>query len=272
MIELLYLDFFRNAIFISITLSILFGILSFFVIMKNMTFLGAGISHAAFGGVAFGIFAGIDPFISSIIFCVIVAILIGKITKKGEISADAGIGIFFSFSMALGAIFIALKKEYTFDLMGYLFGNILGVTSYDNIKAIITLIIFLPFIFIFFHKLLFVTFDEDVARVSGINSDFYDTILFIMMAVIIVVSIKIVGIILISALVVLPASFGKLFSKNFRYILLISVIYTLLNMITGLFLSYYLDTPTGATMVVLATIVFFTTSAIFNLNKRLRAN
>lgn len=255
--DLFSMEFFRNAFMMSLLLSLLFGLLSFFIIMRRMAFLGAGIAHTAFGGVALGILLGIHPFYTSVVFCVVSAILIGKLVKSGNISYDTGIGIFFSFAMALGALFIAIKKDYSFDLAGYLFGNILGVGQVDLLLVLGTVLIFILFLVFFFQKILFMTFEERVASVSGVNIDYLDTVLLIFLALIIVVSIKIVGIILVSALVVLPASFGLLLSKDYRKVVVGSIFYTLIIMIGGLILSYYLDFPTGATMVVVGTCIYF---------------
>ncbi|MBP7735408.1 MAG: metal ABC transporter permease [Spirochaetes bacterium] len=257
MIELFQLHFFRNAFIMSFIVGILFGILSFFVVMRKMSFLGAGIAHTAFGGVALGVLIGIDPFLTSLAFCTAAAILIGKLVRFGRISFDMGIGIFFSFSMALGAIFLSLKKGYAFDLMSYLFGNILAVTAADNVIALAVLAVFVPFIIIFIHRILFMTMDEEVAAVSGVRTEVLDTLLLIFLAGIIVISIKIVGIILVSALVVLPASFGLLLSRNYRKVIMIGIVYTVAVMVGGLFLSYYLDTPAGATMVTAGTVIYF---------------
>ncbi len=257
MIELFQLHFFRNAFIMSLLLGVLFGVLSFFVVMRKMSFLGAGIAHTAFGGVALGVLLGIEPFLTSFAFCVAAAILIGKLVRYGRISYDAGIGIFFSLSMALGAIFLALKKGYSFDLMSYLFGNILGVTPRDTLIALVTVVIFIIFIIIFLHRILFMTLDEEVAAVSGVQTGTLDTILLIFLAAIIVTSIKIVGIILVSALVVLPASFGLLVSKNYRKVILAAILFTIVVMTGGLFLSYFLDLPAGATMVTAGSALYF---------------
>ncbi len=257
MSHLFALEFFRNALIMSLLLSGLFGLLSFFIVMRKMAFLGAGISHSAFGGVALGILIGVNPFFTSLIFCVGVAVLIGRLVRQGRVTYDTGIGIFFSFTMALGALFIALRKAYTFDLAGYLFGNILGVTQLDLILTVIVAILFISFILLFLPKLLFMTFDERTAEVSGVPVHRLETLLLISLAVIIVVSIKIVGIVLVSALVVLPASFGLLFSRNYRHVLLISVVFTAGMMSGGMGLSYLLNSPTGATMVVLGTLCYF---------------
>ncbi len=257
MLELFALTFFRNAFGMCVLLSILFGILSFFTVMRKMSFLGAGISHTAFGGVALGILLGINPFFTSLAFCILAAVLIGKLARHGNITYDTSIGIFFAFSMALGAFFIAIKKAYQFDLSGYLFGNILGVTLFDTITVLVVLSLFIPFIFIFLQRIMFMTFDAEVAVVSGVKTSFLDTLLLIFLAAIIVTSIKVVGIILVSALVVLPASFGLLLSKNFRIVILAGILYTMVIMVGGLFLSYGLGTPPGATMVIGGTLIYF---------------
>lgn len=268
MADLFHLQFFRNAFAMSVVLSVLFGVLSFFVVMRKMSFLGAGISHTAFGGVALGVLLGLNPFITSFAFCVAAAILIGRLVRYGRISYDMGIGIFFSFSMALGAIFLSLKKGYAFDLMSYLFGNILGVTAADTLIALGALALFIPFIMIFMRRILFMTMDEEVAAVSGVATGALDTALLVFLAGIIVVSIKIVGIILVSALVVLPASFGLLVSRRYGIVLLWGVIYSLVIMIGGLFLSYALDTPAGATMVTAGTLLYFAALAAFRIARR----
>ena len=265
MSELLTLPFFRNALVMSLLLAGLFGLLSFFVVLRKMVFLGAGIAHTAFGGVALGILFGVNPFYTSLMFCVGSALFISRMVRSGSLNYDTGIGIFFSFSMALGALLIALRRAYTFDLSGYLFGNILGVSSFDLVITAFVTFGFGLFVILFLQKLLFVTFDPCVAEVSGVRIHWIESLLLIFLAIVIVVSIKMVGIILVSALVALPASFGLLLSRGYRTVLLISVLFSLLILIGGLFLSYLLDTPTGATIVVLGTGLYFISFSVKSL-------
>ncbi|NQT24847.1 metal ABC transporter permease [candidate division KSB1 bacterium] len=262
MSELLAMSFFHNALCMSLLLSGLFGLLSFFVVLRKMVFLGAGIAHTAFGGVALGILLGVNPLYTSLGFCVASAILISRLVRSGNVNYDTGIGIFFSFSMALGALLISLRRAYSFDLSGYLFGNILGVSAFDLVITCITAALFALFFSLFFQKLMFITFDPLVAEVSGIRVQWIETMMLIFLAVIIVVSVKMVGIILVSALVALPASFGLLLSKRYQIVLVISIFYAMTILIGGLFLSYTLDTPTGATVVVLGTFLYFITFII----------
>lgn len=268
MIDFFQTSIFLNGIIISLLLSVLYGLISFFIVQRKMVFLGTGIAHTAFGGVALGIVLSINPLISALLFCSFTAIIMSNLVRSGRINYDAGIGIFFTFSMALGSILIALKKAYTFDLSGYLFGNILGVTSLDILFSIIGLILFVGFLSINFYKLIFITFDEEVAKISSIPVLWLDSILLVFLALIIVLSMKIVGIILVSALVVLPASFGKLFSKRYQGVMIYSIIYTIFMMVGGLFISFYLNTPTGATMVVFGTLIYFISFCIIRVTHK----
>jgi zinc transport system permease protein len=268
MLDLLGFGFFRHALLITAILGIIFGVLSFFVVLRKMAFLGAGISHMAFGGVALGILLGIHPFFSSMVFCMISALIISRIARTERISYDSGIGIFFSFAMALGVVFLAVKKAYNFDLSGYLFGNILGVTNTDLWMISIYSLLFIPFIILYFQKLLFFTFDEQVAKISGIAVMWLDIALLVLLAAIIVASMKVVGIILVTALTVLPASFGMLFTSQYKKVILISIAYCLFIMVGGLYLSYVLNSPAGATIVVSGTVIYFLALVIVHAKAR----
>lgn len=257
MSNLFQFAYFQNAFLIILILSILYPILSFFTVTKRLTFMGAGVAHTAFGGVAIGIFFDINPVLSALVFAIFCALAIGHLVRIGNTSYDTGIGIFFSFSMALGALLISLKKAYTFDLQGYLFGNILAVTRTDLILALTVLVLFLIFLYVLFHRLLFISFDPVVASVSGVSEVLLENLLLMFMAAIIVVSIKMIGIVLVSALIVLPGSLGLLLSKGYKQVIIIGIIYTIIISLSGLFLSNLFDLPPGALIVTLGTFLYF---------------
>lgn len=252
MIELLSRAYFQNALIVCVVLGVLFGFFSFIVVLRKMSFLGVGIAHSAFGGVALALLIGISPFWVTLAFCVATALVIGSLEKRTKLSYDSVIGILFSFTMALGAIFLSLKKGYTADIMGYLFGSILGVSNFDKYAALAVLVVFVPFMVLFIKRILFVSFDKDVAEVAGIRTKLLETVLLTLFAAVIVVSIKIVGIILVSALVALPASFGLLVSKNYRSVIVVGIVYATLSMLGGLAASFAFDLPAGASIVALA--------------------
>ncbi|MBN1150769.1 metal ABC transporter permease [candidate division WOR-3 bacterium] len=266
--EILNYPFFKISLLTAVLSGILFGVISFFIYSKKLSFLGVGISHAAFGGVAVGIFFGIDPFISALVFCLLTAVIIGKISKSAKISVNTSVGIFFSLSMAIGAVFVSLKKGYSFDLSGYLFGNILSVSWKDAFSFALADLIIVPFSILFLKKIIYLSFDEESARISGVKTELLNYSLLVALAFVIVLSIKIIGIILVSALVILPGSFAVLVSRNYKPVIFISVLFSVITMTGGLFLSYYTDTPSGATITILASSLYFLSIIISKLREK----
>jgi zinc transport system permease protein len=255
--EILSYPFFQKALLAGSMVSILCGLISVFVMLRRMSFIGAGISHAAFGGVAIGFFFGFNPTISAVIYAILTAFFINQVVKRGKISEDTAIGIFFSASMAIGVIFIGLTKNNTVDLFGYLFGNILTVETGElNIMLFSFLIIFV-FILLNFKKLYITSFNEELAYVSGVDTKRLALYLLILLSFVIVLSMKVVGLILVSALLVIPAACAKMVSRNIIFMTLISVFTAILSTITGLFLSFYLNLPSGGTIVTVLAILFF---------------
>jgi hypothetical protein len=174
MTEWLHLGFMQNALAAGILLSIVLAVVSCFVVLRRFSFIGVGVAHSAFGGVALGALIGVSPTLSAIVFAVCVANAIGIVGNQQRLSADTAIGIFFSLAMALGVIFIGLSNAYNVDLFGYLFGNILAITHQDILVIAILGSLVLASIWLFFKELLFVAFDSEVAHVSGIPVMFLD--------------------------------------------------------------------------------------------------
>ncbi len=232
------------------------SILSFFVIVRRLAFAGMGISHAAFGGVAIGIAAGVNPIVTAGGFCVLVATGIGWFSRKGRLHEDAVIGILFSASMALGVLLIRLANAYNQDLLSYLFGSILAMSWTDVVILAAMTLFAVAFLVLFFKELLFFSFDEETATASGVPVRFVYYGLLITMALTIVVAIKLVGIILVSALIVIPGATGLQLSRNYRGVLLVSLFVGLASIAGGLFLSFGFDVASGA-MIVMVMFAFF---------------
>lgn len=227
------------------------SIMSFFVIVRRLAFAGMGISHAAFGGVAIGIAAGVNPIVTAGAFCVGVAGGIGWLSRKGRLHEDAVIGILFSASMAFGVVLIAVAHAYNQDLLSYLFGSILAMTWADVTILAVLSVLAVAFLIFFFKELLFFSFDEETAAASGVPVRFVYYGLLITMALTIVISIKLVGIILISALIVIPGATGLQVSRNYRVVVLVSLASGLVSTIAGLYLSFRLPVASGATIVLI---------------------
>lgn len=267
MIDLLQHQFMQNALIAGVMLSIVLAVVSFFVVLRRYAFIGVGIAHSAFGGVAIGSLLGIPPILAAIVFAGIVANAISFVSKQKRIGVDTAIGIFFSLAMAIGVICIGLSDVYNTDLFGYLFGNILAISRWD--LAIIAGLggAILLSVFLFFKELLFIAFDPEVALVSGMPVTFLDHFFLTILAITIVISIKITGIILVSALLVIPGAAATQIFNHYSRIIVASIVIALFSTVGGLVISCYLNIASGATIVVLASIVFFISFAIGNIRK-----
>lgn len=225
------------------------SVISFFVVVRRLAFMGMGISHAAFGGVAIGLATGVDPVLAAGGFCTLVALGIGWLARRGHMHEDTTIGILFTVAMALGVVVVSLAHVYNMDLMSYLFGSILAMRWNDVIVLAVLAVLALAFIALFFKELLFVAFDEETATASGLPVRLVYYGLLVTMALTIVVSIKLVGIILVSALLVVPGATGLQLSRNYRGVLVGSMLTGLASVVLGLFVSDWADIASGATIV-----------------------
>ena len=266
MLEIFSTTFMQKALFVGVVISLLCGLISVFVVLRKMSFIGAGISHAAFGGVAIGFLVGINPVITAVLYAIAAALGIEFVSRKGKISEDVSIGIFFASSMALGIVLISLSKEYTIDLFGYLFGNILAITSGEVLLSVILSVIVIGVILLFLKEIFITTYNEEIARVSGISVRAINVLFLVALAVSIVVSIKIIGIILISALLVIPGATAQLFAKNLYFMIIASCGVAVISTILGLILAYQFDIAPGGSIVLTATAIFF--MALFLKRKR----
>lgn len=256
MFEILSLPFMQRALIAGILVGFLASYYGVFIVQRGLGFLGSGLAHAAFGGVALGILLETEPIWVAVPFTVLVAIGITWVKDKTKLGGDTTIGIFFSVSMALGIIFIFLKRQYSSDAFNYLFGSILSVTLLDIVVPIILIIITL-FLFPFWKRWAYSSFDRELAQADRIPVQFDDYLLSILIAVTIVVSIKVVGIVLIAAFLVIPPAASRLMNKSFSKMTLASIIIGISTALVGLWISYYMNVPSGATIILLQAAVFF---------------
>lgn len=256
MTEFLSFQFMRYALVAGLIVSIMCGAISNLVILKRLSFLGAGISHAAFGGVALGVLLGIDPLYTGLAFTWLLTMLIGYVSREGHLSEDTAIGIAYVAAMALGTIFLGFAHSYNFDVFGYLFGNILAVTESDLVMATVLGGLVLLILGVFHKELIFLAFDEEMAQVVGLPVRFLYYLLLSVMALTVVIAIKVVGIVLVSALLVLPGATSFQLTKNIVPMVALSLVCGLLSTLSGLYLSYTLDLASGATIVLTGTLLF----------------
>jgi zinc transport system permease protein len=255
--------FLQQALIAGVVVATLCSVLSVYVVLKRMAFIGQGISHAAFGGIALGLV--ISDRLSSpeawrnivtAVFCVGVGMLIAGASRRGKLSADSAIGIFLAVSMALGVILISLRHQYTADLMTYLFGSILAITVGDVWAAAILAILVLVFVALLYKELLYYSFDEEMAAASGIPVGALHYLLVGVLALTIVVSVKIVGVVLVSAFLVIPGAAGKLLGLRFGPMMAAAVGVGVVSTVAGLYASHVMQVPSGAAIVAVQFIVF----------------
>ncbi len=233
------------------------GAVGVYVVLKGLSFIGAGIAHASFGGVAIGVALGINPVWSAVVFCIGVAWAIAGVTKNGRVKQDIAVGVFFASTMALGILIIGLFKHYEVDLFGYLFGSITAVGAADLWTIAGAAIGIMACIAFFYKDLLFITFDYESARVSGLPASRLYYLLMTLIAVAIVISIKTVGIILVSALIVTPAASAYQLVESFRAMMMLSIALGVLATVAGLFIADAINIEPGACIVLLTTLIFF---------------
>ena len=263
MLEMLSYEFMQRALIASVIIGLVCSIIGVFVILKNLTFIGAGTSHAAFAGVALGYLISFSPLFLAILFSLVTVWVVGYLSKMGYLKLDASVGIFYSLTMALAVLFIGLMKVYNAEVYGYLFGSILSVTKMDLSIILILGTVVLFIVYLFFKEFHFITFDEEMARASGIPTNWLSFLLFTMIALTIVISLKSVGAILVFAMIVTPAAAAYQLTYSMIRMFLYSALIGIGSSVGGVVISYLFDLPSGATTVLFVAVVFFL-SVIFS--------
>jgi zinc transport system permease protein len=254
--EMLSYTFMQRALLAALLVGLICSGVAFFVVLKRLSFLGVGVSHTALGGIAVGLVAGVNPILTGSLFAVAAAVVTGSISRLGRFHEDTVIGVFYAAGMAFGITLISSAKGYYPELFSLLFGNILAVSAADLRLLSFVLLGTALFLSLFFKELLALSFDEEMARAGGVPVNALYLGLLAVMALTVMVSVKLVGIVLASALLVIPAATGYRLSSNYRTMLAVSLICGATGSVGGLVLSYYFRVPSGATIVLAMTILF----------------
>lgn len=262
MLEMFEFPFIQRALLAGIFIGFSASYYGVFVVQRRISYIGSGLAHAAFGGVALGLLMGIEPLITAVPFTLLIAVLTVYLKENTKISTDSIIGILYSVSVALGIVFLALKENYSADAYTYLFGSILTVTNSDIWMSVLLAISTVLTFKLYWGRWAYSTFDSELAKSDKLPVLVDDYILMLMTAITVVLAIKIVGIILITAYVVIPASFARQISKSFLSMTVISIVMGVLSSIVGLIISYHLDLPSGAVIIILQVVIFLISAAI----------
>lgn len=248
--------FLQNALLAGILASIVCGIIGVIIVEKKLVMMSGGIAHTSYGGVGLGYLLGFEPIIGAFLFSICAALGIGYIKRKGGVRSDVIIGLFWSLGMALGILFIALMPGYPPDLSSYLFGNILSVTKSDlYLMVCLTLIVTLVIVSLFNNWKAYL-FDEEFASIIGIRTAFLEYLLLVLIAMTVVVLIRVVGIILVLALLTAPAATAGMLTSNLKSRMIYSVLFGSIFCIAGLWISYEMNIASGAVIVILSVICY----------------
>ncbi|MCC7565599.1 MAG: metal ABC transporter permease [Methanomicrobiaceae archaeon] len=256
MLSVLGYEFFRNALIAGLLASIACGVIGTYVVVKRMVAISGGISHAAFGGIGLGYYLGIDPIAGAVLFTVGAALGMGMLQFRARQQIDTLIGAVWAAGMAIGVLFVSITPGFAPDLFSYLFGNILLVPAGDiRLMALLAAVILLV-VAVLYQELLAATFDEEYAAIMNLPVERLVLLLLALIALTVVMLIRVVGIILVIALLTLPAAISRQYTSRLKAMMLISVFLGIAFTMGGIWLSYLLDIPSGATIILIGSAAY----------------
>ncbi len=251
-IEILQFGFMRNALLAGILVSIACGIIGTFVVVKRIVFISGGIAHTAYGGIGLGYFFGFNPVLGAVLFSIAAALGMGAVQRKTHQRVDTIIGVIWAIGMAVGIIFVDLSEGYKVDLMSYLFGSILAVPSGDLWLMLVLDIIIIALVTLFYKELLAISFDEMFAMVENVPVDAIYMMLLCMIALTVVMMMRVVGLIMVIAMLTMPAAISGQFVKDMKKMMVMASILGMIFTTVGLFLSYSFNLTSGATIILVS--------------------
>ncbi len=268
MVEALQYGFMRNALLAGVLVSIACGIIGSFVVIKRIVFISGGIAHAAYGGIGLGYYFKIDPVIGAIVFSVLSALGMGVVQRKTRQRADTIIGVMWAIGMALGIVFIDLSAGYKADLMSYLFGSILAVPSTDLLLMALLDGVIILLVVAFYKELLAISFDETFATLENVPVDALNMMLLCLIAFTVVMLMRVVGLIMVIAMLTVPAAISGEWVKDLKWMMVLSIILGILFTVTGLWLSYFWNLTSGATIILVSGAAYLLSLAVKPLLQR----
>jgi zinc transport system permease protein len=257
MLEALQFEFMRNALWAGLLTSVACGVIGTFVVVNRIVFLSGGIAHAAYGGIGLAFFFGLPFVVGTLGFALLVAMVMAAVTLKAKHRSDTIIGVLWAIGMALGVILLDLSPGYNVDLMSFLFGSILAVPTSDLWLMLVLNILILLTVGYFYNDFLALSYDEDFAKVRGVRVKLLYFLLLAMVALSVVMVIRIVGLILVIALLTIPPYIAEKHSSSLRAMMFLSFLLSCFFTMVGLWVSYVFNLTSGATIIMVAGVCFF---------------
>lgn len=261
-------EFFRNGVVAAVLAGGLCGLIGVYIVLRSMSYVGHGLSHAIFGGAVVAYVVQWNFYLGAGIWGFICALLINKTARATKINADAAIGVVTTASFAIGIALISRYRSFTRSFDAALFGNILGVTQQDIAVMLAVTLLVAAAVFFFYRQLLFTTFDGDVAQVFGVRTGWVETLFALMLAATLIASLQILGVTMIAAALVIPAITARLLTDSFNRMILLSTVLGATTGFAGMYLSFYVDVASGATIVLVQAMLFVVTLASSVLQKQ----
>ena len=271
MIDALQFGFMRHALLAGLLVSIACGIIGTLVVINRIVFISGGIAHAAYGGIGLGYYFGFSPVLGAIAFSLAAALGMGAVQRKTRQRVDTIIGVMWAIGMALGIILVDLTEGYKADLMSYLFGSILAVPSGDLWIMLALDLVIVVMVALFYKELLAISFDETFAVVQNVPVDAIHILLLCLIALTVVMMMRVVGLIMVIALLTIPAAISGQFVKDMKRMMVLASILGVLFTTTGLWLSYFLNLTSGATIILTSGLAYVVSLAIRPLLQRVRS-
>lgn len=267
--EILQYTFFQNALIGTLLISVVAAIIGTYIVIRRMLFIAGGLTHASFGGLGIGYYTGISPTLSALVFAITAAMGIDLLSHNKHIREDSAIALFWAVGMAIGIIFVFLTPGYTPGLTEFLFGNILSITTTDIVLFAIYTLLLVAFTCLQYRPILYTAFDSDFAQIIGINARRINRLMMLFIAIGVVLSIRLIGIMLLLSVLTLPQIIAEFFTSQYKHMMILSGVICLIGSITGLFISSFMAVPSGACIVVVLVLLYTVTKAIRTIQLRL---
>ncbi len=254
--DLLQYTFFQHALLGSLLASIACGLVGTYIVTRRLVFISGGLTHASFGGIGLGLYTGISPILSAALFAVLSAFGVEWLSKRKDMREDSAIAVFWTLGMALGIMFTFLSPGFAPDLSAYLFGNILTITASDIALLGVLSVVLVVFFGLYLRPIVSIAFDREFARSQGLPVEFFEYALMLFIALTIVACLRMVGIVLVISLLTIPQMTANLFSHRFHRIIWLSIGIGYLSCLGGLLLSFYLNVPSGASIIFFSILIY----------------
>jgi ABC-type Mn2+/Zn2+ transport system permease subunit len=249
-------EFFIKGIIVSVLLGGICGLAGVYIILRGLSYVGHGLSHAAFGGAIVGNIVGLNYYVGAIIWSYLASFVIYEISKRNKIKPDAAIGLVTTAIFAFGVLLVSMTNRYTRNFESLLFGNILAITEQDLYIIVSVTILSGAFFFLLHKRLVFSFFDNESAKISGIKTSYIELLFSFVLATIIIVSMSSIGVTLLASVIVGPAISARMLSNNFSNVVFLSIIIGSVASFSGMYASFFLDSSSGPTIVMFVTLGF----------------